>query len=44
MVGAIAESLRVKERGTALTGILQGFEKGEKCVQMLVQLLTHVEG
>ena len=31
-VGAIAESLRVKERGTALTGILQGFEKGEKCV------------
>ena len=34
-VGAINESLRVKERGTALTGILQGFEKGEKCVQML---------
>ncbi|MBR5230690.1 MAG: DNA topoisomerase 4 subunit A [Clostridia bacterium] len=34
-VGAIAESLRVKERGTALTGILQGFEKGEKCVQMM---------
>ncbi|MBS7299864.1 MAG: DNA topoisomerase 4 subunit A [Eubacteriales bacterium] len=34
-VSAINESLRPKERGVALTGILQGIEADEKCVRIL---------
>ena len=34
-VTAIADSLRPKERGVALTGILSGFEADETCVQIL---------
>ena len=34
-VSAIADSLRPKERGVALTGILQGIESDEKCVRIL---------
>ena len=34
-VTAIADSLRPKERGVALTGILNGFESGESCVHIL---------
>jgi len=34
-VAAIADSLRPKERGVALTGILGGFEAEETCVQIL---------
>ncbi len=34
-VAAIADSLRPRERGVALTGILNGFESGENCVNIL---------
>ncbi len=34
-VTAIADSIRPKERGVALTGILGGFEADETCVQIL---------
>ena len=34
-VSAIADSLRPRERGVALTGILSGFEAEEKCVNIL---------
>ena len=34
-VAAINESLRPKERGVALTGILSGFEADESCVRLL---------
>jgi len=34
-VSSIADSLRPRERGVALTGILNGFEAEEKCVQIL---------
>ena len=34
-VTAIADSIRPKERGVALTGILGGFEADESCVQIL---------
>ena len=34
-VTAIADSLRPKERGVALTGILNGYEDGEICVRIL---------
>ena len=34
-VSAIADSLRPRERGIALTGILNGYEAGETCVHIL---------
>ena len=34
-VSGINDSLRPKERGVALTGILNGFESGENCVRIL---------
>ena len=34
-VASIADSLRPRERGVALTGILSGYEAEEKCVQIL---------
>ncbi len=34
-VGAIAETLRPKERGVALTGILPGIETNERCIRIL---------
>ena len=34
-VSSIADSLRPRERGVALTGILNGYESGENCVNIL---------
>lgn len=34
-VSAVNESMRVKERGTALSGLLAGIEKDEKCVALM---------
>ena len=34
-VSGITDSMRPKERGVALTGILNGYEEGEECVQIL---------